>query len=152
MLAVVLFVLGLALVAGLLFLVGAFVFGRGEELAPAQSTHSPVYFPDDRSIDAADIEALRLSVVIRGYQMVEVDWVLEQLATSVRERDQRIAELTNQLTRQEPAADAAPALVERTDGPAAPEQVGTLGPPSEPAEDAGVPAPSTGTDAKEPHL
>lgn len=100
MFAVLGFVIGLVVISGALFAIGALVFGRGEELAPAARDSTPVVLPGDRPPDAADIEALRLSVVLRGYRMVEVDWVLDQLAAALREKDQEIAALTNQLTRQ----------------------------------------------------
>lgn len=98
------FVLGLALISGVLFAVGSLVFGRGEVLAPAPRDSTPVVLPADRAPDAADIEALRLSVVLRGYRMLEVDWVLDQLAEALTDKDRQIAELTNQLT-QQPSAD-----------------------------------------------
>lgn len=91
------------MISGALFAVGSLVFGRGEELAPAPRDSTPVVLPADRAPDAADIEALRLSVVLRGYRMLEVDWVLEQLAEALREKDRQIGALTNQLT-QQPAA------------------------------------------------
>ncbi len=99
-LAVLGFVLGLVVISGVLFLIGSLVFGRGEELAPAPRDSTPVVLPVDRPPDAADVEALRLSVVLRGYRMVEVDWVLDQLAEALRDRDRKIADLTNQLTQQ----------------------------------------------------
>jgi len=103
--AVLGFVIGLVVISGALFLVGTFVFGRGEALAPAPRDSTPVVLPGDRPPDAADIEALRLSVVLRGYRMLEVDWVLDQLAEALRDKDRQIAALTNQLTRQ-PGAEA----------------------------------------------
>jgi DivIVA domain-containing protein len=103
-LAVLLFVIGLVAVSGVLFVVGAFVFGRGEELAPAPRESPPVVLPQDRPPDSADIEALRLSVVLRGYRMLEVDSVLDQLAEALRDKDLQIVALTNQLS-QQPAGD-----------------------------------------------
>ncbi len=104
MLAVLGFVIGLVIISGALFLVGAVVFGRGEALAPAPRDSTPVVLPGDRPPDAADIEALRFSVVLRGYRMLEVDWVLDQLSQALREKDDQIAVLKNQLS-QQPATD-----------------------------------------------
>ncbi len=98
--AVLGFVIGLLVISAALFAVGALVFGRGEELAPAPRDTTPVVLPADRPPDAADIEALRLSVVLRGYRMLEVDWVLDQLAEALREKDRQIADLTNRLSQQ----------------------------------------------------
>lgn len=117
MFAVLGFVFGLMVISGVLFVVSALVFGRGEEVSPAPRDSTPVVLPADRPPDAADIEALRLSVVLRGYRMHEVDWVLDQLAEALREKDRELAALTNQLTRQA----AAEALVS-SDG-AAPDPV-----------------------------
>ncbi|CAN5307682.1 hypothetical protein BH24ACT9_BH24ACT9_02600 [soil metagenome] len=116
-LAVLAFVVGLVVISGALFAVGSLVFGRGEELAPASRDSTPVVLPADRPPDAADIEALRLSVVLRGYRMLEVDWVLNQLAEALREKDRQIGALTNQLT-QQPAAQPLVAA-----DPVAPESV-----------------------------
>lgn len=92
------FLVGLLVISGALFAVGAVVFGRGEELAPAPRDSTPVVLPADRPPDAGDIEALRLSVVLRGYRMVEVDWVLDQIAGALRAKDEQIATLTDRLT------------------------------------------------------
>jgi len=100
--AVLAFVLGLLVVSGVLFAIGAFVFGRGEELAAAPRDSTPVVLPGDRPPNAGDIDELRLSVVLRGYRMLEVDWVLDRLREALSEKDRQIAELTNQLTRQPP--------------------------------------------------
>ncbi|UOY03814.1 DivIVA domain-containing protein [Blastococcus sp. PRF04-17] len=44
-----------------------------------------------------DVRALRISVVLRGYRMTEVDWLLEQFALALDERDAEIAELRARL-------------------------------------------------------
>jgi DivIVA domain-containing protein len=45
-------------------------------------------------LDAEDIRGARFGLALRGYAMVQVDDLLERLASEVAERDARIAELT----------------------------------------------------------
>lgn len=87
------YVVALLLVGGLLFLAASFAFGRDEEMAPVLPEGTPVELPDDRPASGADLRALRLSVVLRGYRMEEVDWVLDRLAEQVDSRDREIARL-----------------------------------------------------------
>ena len=47
--------------------------------------------PDDRPVTADDVRALRISVAFRGYRMTEVDWLLDQFALVLDERDAEIA-------------------------------------------------------------
>ncbi|WP_328536872.1 DivIVA domain-containing protein [Streptomyces sp. NBC_00344] len=49
--------------------------------------------PTARPVARADIEALRLPMVVRGYRMADVDDVLSRLGAELAERDARIAEL-----------------------------------------------------------
>jgi DivIVA domain-containing protein len=56
-----------------------------------------VELPDDRPVTADDIRALRISPVFRGYRMTEVDWLLDQFALVLDERDAEIAALTARL-------------------------------------------------------
>ncbi|MCX4723973.1 DivIVA domain-containing protein [Streptomyces sp. NBC_01020] len=49
--------------------------------------------PAARPVGRADIEALRLPMVVRGYRMSDVDDVLGRLGAELAERDARIAEL-----------------------------------------------------------
>jgi DivIVA domain-containing protein len=39
------------------------------------------------------VRGLQVSVAVRGYRMTEVDWLLEQLAQALEERDEVIAGL-----------------------------------------------------------
>ena len=97
------FVLGVLLVAGLLFLGASLLMGRGETRPPAELDRSPVELPDDRPVDAADLRALRISVAFRGYRMTEVDWLIDQLAQTLDERDQQLEELRARLSDAQPA-------------------------------------------------
>jgi DivIVA domain-containing protein len=97
MLAFLLFVVGVLVVGGLLFLGASLLLGRGESQLPAELDRSPVELPDARPVTSDDVRALRLTVVLRGYRMTEVDWLLDQFALTLDERDARIAALTARL-------------------------------------------------------
>jgi DivIVA domain-containing protein len=97
MLAFVAFVVGVLVVGGLLFLGASLLLGRGETQPPAELDRSPVELPDDRPVTADDVRALRISPVLRGYRMTEVDWLIDQFALVLEERDAEIAALTEQL-------------------------------------------------------
>jgi DivIVA domain-containing protein len=87
------FVIGLLVVGGLLFLGASLLLGRGETQPPAEFGRSPLELPDDRAVVGDDVRALRISVAFRGYRMTEVDWLLDQFAQVLDERDTEIAEL-----------------------------------------------------------
>jgi DivIVA domain-containing protein len=89
----VVFVLGLLVVGGLLFLGASLLLGRGETQPPAEVGRSPVELPDDRPVVGDDVRPLRISVALRGYRMSEVDWLVDQLAQVLDERDAEIARL-----------------------------------------------------------
>jgi DivIVA domain-containing protein len=92
-LSAVVFVVSVLLVGGLLFLLGSFLLGRGETQPPAELDRSPVELPADRPVTGDDVRGLRISVTARGYRMTEVDWLLDQLAETLEERDREIAAL-----------------------------------------------------------
>jgi DivIVA domain-containing protein len=95
----VVFVVGLLLVGGLLFLGASLLLGRGETQPPAEADRSPVELPEDRPVTGDDVRALRMSVAFRGYRMTEVDWLLDQFASVLDERDAAIATLRADLAR-----------------------------------------------------
>ena len=97
MLGFVLFVIGVLLVGGLLFLGASLLMGRGETQPPAELDRSPVELPDDRTVLSDDVRALRLSAAFRGYRMTEVDWLIDQFAQILDERDAEIAALEARL-------------------------------------------------------
>ena len=103
------FVIGLLVVGGLLFLGASLLLGRGESQPPAEPGRSPVELPDDRPVTADDVRALRISVAFRGYRMTEVDWLLDQFAQVLDERDLELARLRARLEehRSQPAAAGA---------------------------------------------
>jgi DivIVA domain-containing protein len=103
------FVVGVLVVAVLLFLGASLLMGRGETQPPAELDRSPVELPDDRPVRGDDVRDLRISVAARGYRMTEVDWLLEQFADALDERDEQIASLRARLAEHEQkAAEAAP--------------------------------------------
>ena len=91
MLSFLVFVIGVLIVGGLLFLGASLLIGRGETQPPAELNRSPVELPDDRPVLGDDVRALRLSPAFRGYRMTEVDWLIDQFAQILDDRD---AELT----------------------------------------------------------
>jgi DivIVA domain-containing protein len=109
MLSFVAFVVGVLIVGGLLFLGASVLLGRGETQPPAELDRSPVELPDDRAVTADAVRALRISAAFRGYRMAEVDWLLDQFALVLEERDAEIATLTARLappkTPETPAED-----------------------------------------------
>ncbi|WP_138759070.1 DivIVA domain-containing protein [Modestobacter altitudinis] len=111
----VVFVLGLLVVGGLLFLGASLLLGRGETQPPAETGRSPVELPDDRPVVGDDVRALRVSVALRGYRMSEVDWLVDQLAQVLDERDAEIAQLRAATGRPAAGATAAPPALARAD-------------------------------------
>jgi DivIVA domain-containing protein len=97
MLSFVAFVVGVLVVSALLFLGASLLLGRGETQPPAEPDRSPVVLPADRPVTADDVRALQLTVSARGYRMTEVDWLLDQFALVLDERDAEIAALRAQL-------------------------------------------------------
>jgi DivIVA domain-containing protein len=82
----------MALVAAVVYLLASAVFGRGEELAPLPPGASPTRLPaEDATGD--DIRSVRFQQVFRGYKMSEVDWVLARLSEEVDQLRGRVAEL-----------------------------------------------------------
>lgn len=76
------YVVVVAVVAGVVFLLSALVFGRGEELAPMPPTATPTRLPA-RDLAGDDVRQLRFQQTLRGYKCSEVDWALARLATEV---------------------------------------------------------------------
>jgi DivIVA domain-containing protein len=97
MLSFVAFVVGVLVVGGLLFLGASMLMGRGETQPSAELDRSPVELPDDRPVTPDDIRALRISAAFRGYRMSEVDWLLDQFALVLEDRDAEIAALMARL-------------------------------------------------------
>ncbi|MCA6096250.1 DivIVA domain-containing protein [Streptomyces sp. SCA3-4] len=86
--------------------------------------------PAGRPVGRADVEALRLPMVLRGYRMAETDDVLDRLGAELAERDARIAELEAALAGAQAAAMGGRGLIAPQDAPPAAGEAG-----SGPAED-----------------
>jgi DivIVA domain-containing protein len=82
----------MAFVAAVVYLIAVFVFGRGEELAPLPPGASPTRLPAGE-VYGEDIRSVRFQQTLRGYKMSEVDWVLTRLSTELDELRTRVAEL-----------------------------------------------------------
>jgi DivIVA domain-containing protein len=90
------YLLVVVVVAAVVYALAVAVFGRGEELPPLPEGETPTRLPVGR-VSGADVRALRIPQAVRGYRMVEVDWVLDRLAGEVErlgaERDELAARL-----------------------------------------------------------
>jgi DivIVA domain-containing protein len=72
----------------------AVVGGGDGTVLPEVPPELPVdLLPSTRPVARADIESLRLPMVVRGYRMSDVDDVLNRLGAELAERDSRIAGL-----------------------------------------------------------
>ncbi len=90
-------------VAAVVFLLASVLFGRGEELPPLPPGASPTRLPAE-DISSDDLRAVRFQMVLRGYKMSEVDWVLRRLGDEIDELRARVAELEEQHDGEEAAA------------------------------------------------
>jgi DivIVA domain-containing protein len=120
-LSFLLFVAGVLVVGGLLFLGASLLMGRGETQPPAELDRSPVELPDDRPVTGDDVRSLRISPALRGYRMTEVDWLIDQFAQILDERDAELAALR---TRLYPARAAAPKEEDPAGGDGDPDEEG----------------------------
>jgi DivIVA domain-containing protein len=84
------------LVAAVVFLLASVVFGRGEELPPLPPGASPTRLPSSGTT-AEDIRNVRFQLVIRGYKMSEVDWVLRRLGGELEDLRAEVDELRERL-------------------------------------------------------
>lgn len=75
---ILLYLVVLILVAIVLFGVGSVLFGRGERLPPLPRGTTATALPAS-GVTGLDVEALKFSQTLRGYDTGEVDWVLDRL-------------------------------------------------------------------------
>lgn len=86
------YLLVMVLVAAVVYLLAAVVFGRGEELPPLPSGASPTRLPSAH-VSGDDVREVRFQQALRGYKMSEVDWVMARMATELDALHARVAEL-----------------------------------------------------------
>lgn len=79
---VLLYLVVLALTALLLFGLASVLFGRGEELPPLPRATTATMLPAC-GVTGADVESVKFSQVLRGYNTGEVDWVLDRLGAEL---------------------------------------------------------------------
>lgn len=94
------------LVAAVVFLLAAMIFGRGEELEPLPPSVSPTRLPSD-ALTSDDLAAVKFQLVLRGYKMSEVDWALARAGRELDALRDRIAELERRVAQQGAAPEAA---------------------------------------------
>ena len=97
----------MVLVAAVVFLLASVVFGRGEELPALPPGASPTRLPAS-GITADDVRAVRFQLVLRGYKMSEVDWVLRRVGAELAELHAEVADLRERLAKAESAQPAEP--------------------------------------------
>ena len=83
-------------VAAIVFLLASVLFGRGEELPPLPPGASPTRLPAE-DVTSADLAGVRFQLVLRGYKMSEVDWVLQRLGDEIDGLRSRIGDLEREL-------------------------------------------------------
>ena len=99
------YVIVVGLVAAAVYLAAAFVFGRGEELAPMPPGATPTRLPA-RDLTGGDVRDLRFQQALRGYKCSEVDWALARLAAEVDALRARVEAMENLAA--EPGSPPAP--------------------------------------------
>ncbi|MGH3881620.1 MAG: DivIVA domain-containing protein [Actinophytocola sp.] len=102
MTTVLIYLVVMVLVAAVVFLIASVVFGRGEELPALPPGASPTRLPSS-GITADDLRGVRFQLVVRGYKMSEVDWVLRRVAGELDDLRAEVADLRERL---EPADES----------------------------------------------
>lgn len=96
----------MVLVAAVVFLLASVVFGRGEELPALPPGASPTRLPSS-GIAGEDVRDVRFQLVLRGYKMSEVDWVLRRVGGELDELRAEVAELRERLALADAGEEAA---------------------------------------------
>jgi DivIVA domain-containing protein len=94
--SIVLLLLLLAVIAA----IAVVAAGGGGSMPDAEPDRSPRGVLPAGDVDRTAVDALRFSVVLRGYRMDVVDDVLDRLVGEIELRDARIAELEQRPARE----------------------------------------------------
>lgn len=86
-------ILWLVVITAILLAVVLLAMGRGDGLVEEEPDDVVVRLPQERPMVPSDVEALRLPLAIRGYQMAAVDELLDRLAAELALRDAEIRQL-----------------------------------------------------------
>ncbi|PPK70150.1 DivIVA domain-containing protein [Actinokineospora auranticolor] len=97
MTTVLIYLVVMVLVAAVVFLLASLVFGRGEDLPALPPGASPTRLPS-ADVTGDDVRKVRFQLVLRGYRMTEVDWVLRQVGGELDRLRARVAELEGERT------------------------------------------------------
>ncbi|WP_068271567.1 DivIVA domain-containing protein [Aldersonia kunmingensis] len=98
MLTMLLYVLVVAVIAAILFVVASAVFGRSEELGPLPRGTTATVLPAE-DVNGRDVRALRFQQTLRGYKAAEVDWALDRLAGEIDALRGQVQSLSEELAR-----------------------------------------------------
>jgi len=81
--------------------------GATTQLAPLPPGSSPTRLPAE-DITGDDLTEVRFQLVLRGYKMSEVDWVMRRLGVELDELRARVAELEQRERERENSPEASP--------------------------------------------
>lgn len=126
----------LVVVTAVVFVVAAVVLGAGGSLPDAHQDRPDLSLAPDRPLTVEDIDNARFPVVLRGYRMSEVDYMLDRLTAELSARDARIMDLEYRLAGVLPPGVAAPGNLPQPNTGAGPEPGVMLTKPVPPPADA----------------
>lgn len=89
---ILMYLVGLILVAVVLYGIASVLFGRGEQLPPLPRATTATVLPAS-GVTAADVDAVKFTQVLRGYKTSEVDWVLDRLGAELDRLRSELADL-----------------------------------------------------------
>jgi DivIVA domain-containing protein len=87
------------IVVALVVVTGVAVFAAGDSgrLRADEPDREPADLPDDRGLEAGDVDRVRFALGVRGYRMDQVDEVFDRFAAELTRRDAYEAALVEQV-------------------------------------------------------